>query len=692
MFRYRTGTAGSAAGATAAANYFLSETLKPENELLAKYYAGETVPELTTGMDSLGRAIADGDINLEAATEELVRAHERLFGSPYDLQGLEERISGTLLKAAIRSEMRDELAAQGGTVARVREDLDPRLAKRLGIDTMRPLTQGELAHLLAGARTDGLAVEGKQIQRPMTSVAEVFGLTAAVLPEADAIVRVLAGRRADGDAPRSARGNGEPLSDQVIEGARKRFLAAYGMPANTEVTPEHIDHIKAGRSATGGFLDTRDVLRRLNATNQPISYTDCIWSAEKSVSVAFALAPTEAERAVILQAHRDSVATAMAYVEAHLGFARKGKNGRDGVEPGVTAWVVCDHYTSRPTAEITAVDKHGEAYTEFQTIPMRVADPQLHSHALLLNAVLTESGRIGAMDMDRLDGLVKEMGGVYQAMLARNLRAAGINAELDPKTGAARIVDVPNFVAEHFSKRSRDINAAARGYAAAEGLDWDAMTPAHQLKFLRKGVEETRQPKREHDGDSDFTVWRKQAEDEIGYRHRSVLRPGQEQGLRPDAERHRLAYEVSLPLIEEALARRAKLGAAEFREFATRGLVEAGISDDPERDIKAVMRLYREHGVRQDGEMTRIVFGKDVPVRGKERWSVTTAMHLEEEQTVIDLARKFSQDYSGALSHDALERASRAFLAKHPEIDPAKPQWIKQREVIERAGRARSST
>ena len=125
MFRYRTGTAGSAAGATAAANYFLSETLKPENELLAKYYAGETVPELTTGMDSLGRAIADGDIDLEAATEELVRAHERLFGSPYDLQGLEERISGTLLKAAIRSEMRDELAAQGGSVARVPEETRP---------------------------------------------------------------------------------------------------------------------------------------------------------------------------------------------------------------------------------------------------------------------------------------------------------------------------------------------------------------------------------------------------------------------------------------------------------------------------------------------------------------------------------------------------------------------------------------
>jgi hypothetical protein len=193
------------------------------------------------------------------------------------------------------------------------------------------------------------------------------------------------------------------------------------------------------------------------------------------------------------------------------------------------------------------------------------------------------------MDLDRLDGLVKEFGGVYQANLARNLRAGGINAVLDPKTGAARIVDVPAYVADHFSKRSRDINAAARRYAAAAGLDWDTLTPAHQIKFLRKGVEETRQAKREHDGDSDFTVWRKQAADEIGYRHRSVLRPGHEQPLRPATERHRHAYEVSLPLIAAALAQRAKLSAAEFREFATRGLIEAGIGNDPGRDIKQLV-------------------------------------------------------------------------------------------------------
>ena len=685
MLRHRTGTAGCHAGGLAAARYFLGETLRPDNELLAKYYAGESVPHDLDGIEHLGRAIAAGDMAFSAAAAELVAAHGRMLGYPDDREGLETRITDLLLKAADRSDMRETLAVEGGTVARVREDLDPRLAERLGIDTARPLTQGELANLLAGARADGEAIEGKQIKRPMKSIAEVFGLDAAALPAPDAIDHVLAGRRADGDAPRSAEGNGEPLSDAVIDGARKRFLNAYGLPSGTELAPEHIAHMKAGRTATGRFPDTGDVLRHLNAVKAPISYTDCIWSADKSVSVAWALAPTERERALIHQAHRESVAESMAYAEKFLGVTRKTEGGTVTWEAGATAWVVCDHYTARPTAEIAMRDKSGEAYTEFQTVPLRVADMQLHSHALLLNAVLTEGGRIGAMDLDRLDGKVKELGGVYQATYARKLRALGIDARLDPETGACRVMDVPEFITRHFSKRTQDIETAAHRYAAGEGLDWDAMSPAHQLKFLRRGVEETRLPKRAQEGDSDFTIWRKEAE-EVGYRHRSMLRPGQEQGLRPDAERLRHAYEVSLPLIEDALSKRAKLSAGEFREFATRGLIEAGIGDDPGADIKAVMGFYHKHGVRQNGEMTRIIFGEDVPVRGKQRWSVTTAMHIEDERTVISLAQRFAADKSGALSHDTLERASQEFLAKNSRIDRNGAQWIKQREVIEQAG------
>ena len=661
MFRHRTGTAGCKAGGLAAARYFLGETLRPDNDLLAQYYAGESVPQDLDGIDHLGRAIKDGDIGFSAAACELIAAHGRMFGYPDDIDGLETRISDILVKAADRAEMRETLAAEGGTVARIREDLDPRLAERLGIDIARPLTQGELANLLSGTRADGQAIEGKQIQRPTKSIAEVFGLDAAALPAPAAIDHILAGQRADGDVPRSAEGNGAPLSETVIDGARKRFLNAYGLPSGTKPTAEHIAHMKAGRTATGRFLDTGDVLRHLAATKAPISYTDCIWSADKSVSVAWALAPTERERALIHQAHRESVAESMAYAETHLGVTRKTRGAEVTWEPGTTAWIVCDHYTARPTAEIAMRDKSGEVYTEFQTVPLRVADMQLHSHALLLNAVLTESGRIGAMDLDRLDGKVKEFGGVYQATYARKLRALGIDARLDPETGACRVMDVPAFVTRHFSKRTQDIEKAAHRYAADEGLDWDAMTPAHRLKFLRRGVEETRLPKRAGEGDSDFTIWRKEAE-EVGYRHRSVLRPGQEQGLRPEAERLRHAYEVSLPLIE------------------------AGIGDDPGADIKAVMGFYQKHGVRQNGELTRIIFGEDVPVRGKQRWSVTTQMHVEDEETVISLAQRFAADKSGALSPDALERASQEFLAKNPQIDRDGAQWARQREVIEMAG------
>ena len=686
MLRYKTGVAGSGAAGASRALYLTGETLRPEKQDLAQYYLGETAPDpLTlTGMEALGQAVLDGNIPFGEATDMLVRAHGSLFGYPEDLGGLEDRVGMRIADAAARADMRDALAAEGGTVARVRRDLDPRLAERLGIDTQRPLTVTEIGRLLTGHRADGRPVEGRQIQKSMRTVVEVFGLDAKRLPTSTEVDHVLAGRRVDGEVPKDSKG--VPLPDPVVQGARKRFLAAYEMPARRDLDAAQIGHIKAGRTANGGLLNAADVLAKLNATKSPISHVDMIWSADKSVSVAWALANTEAERSIIHQAHQDAVAAAMAYAEDRLGFTSKGKAARDGVEKGVTAWIAFDHYTARPTAEFARVDANGQVYTEFQDVPMRTADMQVHTHATLLNAVMTESGRIGAMDLDGLDGLVKELGATYQAFLARNLRAHGIDTRMDPATGAAVITAVPAYVSRHFSKRTQDVQEAARAYARAEGVDWDSLSPARQIGLLRKGVEETRHEKAKGGDGSDFAEWRKQAADEIGYHHRSVLRPDEiKPELSPD-ERHALAYTRSLDLIEMALATRAKLGAQDFREFAARGLIEAGIGDAPDRDIRAVMRLYRDHGVRQDGEMTKIWFGKDIPVRGKERWSVTTEMHAAGEQRVIDLARTFAADRSMALAPAAMERAAQTFLRAHPKIDPDGAHWKAQRAVSDQLG------
>ena len=138
-----------------------------------------------SGLEDLGRAIADGRVEFSAALDELMAAHLRLFGVPDDVAGLEGRIGAQLVDAAGRAEMQDAVAAEGGTVARIRPDLDPRLAARLGIDTTRPITQGEIANLLTGLRTDGQPIDGKQMQKPIRSVADVFGLDEKALPSAD---------------------------------------------------------------------------------------------------------------------------------------------------------------------------------------------------------------------------------------------------------------------------------------------------------------------------------------------------------------------------------------------------------------------------------------------------------------------------------------------------------------------------
>ena len=205
------------------------------------------------------------------------------------------------------------------------------------------------------------------------------------------------------------------------------------MPAKQEPTPEQIDHIKAARTVTGAMTSSGDVLAKLNATKAPIAYVDLVWSADKTVSVAWALAPTEAERAMILTAHRDAVNAAMRYVEERIGFIRKGKAGRDGIEAGAVTWMTFHHYTSRPTAQVDRTDAHGTGYTVNQEVPLNDPDPQLHTHVTLLNAVMTDSGRIGSLDLDNLDGLVKEFGGVYQAFAAHNLRQHGIEVALDPR-------------------------------------------------------------------------------------------------------------------------------------------------------------------------------------------------------------------------------------------------------------------
>lgn len=501
MLTFRTGAAGSAGGARLMAEHLTEQTLSPAQMALAAYYQqGLAAPGLRAALKH-GEAIG-----WQAGAS----GHDNILVDGVDLPGLDipARVAG-LPEAAL-----EEFA---GTQAQPRQDMHPRLALLLGLDLERPLTVEQIAGILSGNRTDGWPIDGKQVQRASESLATVLGLDPGAVPSAEAVEAILAGQRADGTE----------LSIPQAQAAsiRQRFLSLYGLRGEqgVDVPPEARAHIAAGRKADGRALASSALTEGLTASRVPIGYVDLCWSTDKTVALAWAFAPTEAERNIIAQAHRDAVDRAMRHVETEIGRARRGKAGRAGYEPGAIAWVGFEHYTSRPTVEIVRADPTtGGPRTEI--VSLKVAgDPQLHTHVAVPNLVLTESGRVGALDLQRLEGRIHEWGALYQAHLATNLRRAGIEVTLDPERGSARIVAIPERIRAAFSKRTERGVDAARRYATGVGLDWGMLSPEQRIGLAKRGVQgDPRQVKQ--DDLSDWASWRRQAE-ALGWRHASVIRP-----------------------------------------------------------------------------------------------------------------------------------------------------------------------
>ncbi|MFZ3238616.1 MAG: MobF family relaxase [Stellaceae bacterium] len=634
---YRVGACASLSSGKAMAEYYLAGTLKAESTRAAEYYTGA--------------------------------------------EAKEERAADFW-----RGPVREGHLAAGGTVAELRPDLSPALAARLGIaNPGRPLTQAGIANLLNATRLDGAAIAGRKKHTATRSVAELFDLDPMQPASAKAIWNVLAGKRADGGMPQNAAG--KPLPAEIVEGARKRFKTALGVPAHREATVDELMHLENGRLATGRLVDMADYRRQIHATRPPVGFVDMTFSADKSLSVAWALAPTAAEQTALLEIHRHAVADTMAYAETHLGVARRGQGGGEGVETGELGWIGFQHYTARPAVDIERRDREGRLYTDIREVPLQTADPQLHTHVTVFNSVLTGSGHIGALDLDRLAGRVKELGAVYHANVATRARQLGIETVLDQRTGAARLADIPHSVRELFSKRTLEAQEAAREFAASRDIDWDAITAEQKIALLKVGAAETRQEKTETaeglEQKSDFAVWRAQAA-AASYRHRSVLRPDQAVDAPAAEQRHEAAYSAALPLLDGELGRRAVLDGQELREIAARALIVAGIGERPGDDIDAVIKTFRERGVAQDGQQVALLWGRGAPLRGKERWSVTTALHIDQERELIRLARTASLDLSGALPAAQIGRAADAFLERNPAIDPAAKQWQAQRAMMTR--------
>lgn len=722
MLTYRTGSAGVPAAARFMSEHLLQQTLSPEMAAMAEYYEqGVAPPTLADAAASrYGRFMAGGALLAADTLDGLVRAEaERLAESGVAAgQGLERNGDELILHAvgvfaAAGLVGRDEALAclarlsgagpgissgvdgadidsaegiskrvdakmveavstpdRSSATATPRRDMNPLLARRLGIEPRRGLKPDEVACLLNGQRADSGAIEGRVQRASSLPLAQIFGLDATLPPTRAQLEQMLAGRKATGEA----------LSAVEAERAIRRLLAGLGAKDKT-LTPEQRAHILAGRDAEGREVSAKQYRTLLEAAKMRIGYIDLTFSAPKSLSIAWAFAPTKAEQAMLHQAHRDAIDSVMAVIEREIGRASVGDAAKRGYEAGSIGWVSFDHYAARPTVEVVRDDEQGLPVTELHTLTgtkgRAPGDMQMHTHVAVFNIVETPTGRVGSINLALLEGRIHEWGALYQAYLANHLRAHGVAVELDARTEMAKLSAVPESVVAQFSKRTVSGTEAARAYAESLGLDWETLPPARKIALLKSGVQNPREAK--SDDVRDLAAWRAMAAG-LGYQHRSVLRPTEIAPLPSREQRLESAFQAALPLLGKQFDRRAVIDGADARIAAAKGLIAAGIGEA--RDVDAITQAFRERGVQRRGEDAALIWGRVPGRQGGDRVVVTTTLEVREEQRLIETARAGARDRSCALSGKAIAAA----VAALPEIDFTTAHGRVQRRIIDQLG------
>jgi len=402
-----------------------------------------------------------------------------------------------------------------------------------------------------------------------------------------------------------------------------------------------------------------------------VSAYDLTASPDKSVGLAIEFARDDAERAALILAVWRANDDAMRYIAGEIGWARRGRGGKDGAEPGEVGWASFMHFTARPTH---AVQDGPDGQTYVMDVPVP-GDPQTHIHNAMFNLVVTADGHIGSLDSAEMHNRVHEFGAYFQARLADELRALGIEVGYNKAEQAAVISCIPEFAREAFSKGHKATVRKAKDYAQRHGLDWDALPAERKLALLGTTAQHTRLEK--FDSKSDRELWREHAE-RIGWQHTTAITA--EAPPAPTREqRIEQATQFAIRHVEEEFATAAVLNLSVVRTWAARGLIGTGLSGT--EDIDAVVREVEQRGITLHGEHAGLIIGEmGATVRNDDEGQVrmglrvTNTVQVRIESELMELSEAAAVDRTGALSEAAVERAVAASgidYQKDPAVGPA---------------------
>lgn len=176
-----------------------------------------------------------------------------------------------------------------------------------------------------------------------------------------------------------------------------------------------------------------------NQTRQP--GWDLTFSAPKSVSVLWALSDHEVR--IQIQAAQDAaVRTSISYLEEQT-YTRRGKGG----------------LTLERAKPIVALYEHGTS---------RLQDPQLHTHALWLNACVRDDGTTGTILSKPLYQHKMVAGALYRAELASQL-VERLGLRLEQDRFSFKVAGIPAKLSRAFSKRRAEIEEVLQSFDSKSG-------------------------------------------------------------------------------------------------------------------------------------------------------------------------------------------------------------------------------
>ncbi len=235
-----------------------------------------------------------------------------------------------------------------------------------------------------------------------------------------------------------------------------------GIPEGSFVTPVQMERIFANGEdpATGAALGRSPHVYADGDPRRPVAGFDFTFTAEKSVSVLWALADPST-REVIYACHRQAIADVVSLIERDVAKTRIGTNG------------------------VAQVDVRGVVAAAFDHWDSRANDPNLHTHVVIANRVQGPDGRWRTLDSRAALRAVVAMSERYDALLADHITARlGLGWEYRERgpgrNPAYQLAAVPPELVAAFSRRSAAIDAETdrliEAYLEAHGRRPDAVT------------------------------------------------------------------------------------------------------------------------------------------------------------------------------------------------------------------------